>query len=95
MSPKVAAVAGADMICPCGTSRKLLSEGFSGAGPVKTHKSLTRERFVRLSEARRVKEWLSNDVRRDKIWRRESVANVSCWNPKGITSVFCQINLRF
>ena len=47
------------------------------AGPVKIHRSLTREGLVREIEARREKELASRDDRRERMWRRESVAIVS------------------
>lgn len=51
------------------------------AGPVKIHRSLTRERLVREIDVRREKECASSEARRVRMWLSESVANVSSWYP--------------
>ena len=57
------------------------------SGPVKIHRSLTRDLLDNDIDAWRVKECVSKDERRDRICRRESVANVSSWNPTYMTDV--------
>ena len=49
-------------------------------GTVKSHRSLTLERFPRDSDAAMLHAWLSRDENSDRIWVRESDANVSSWN---------------